>query len=61
MMKAGPKSYLFFGIVSAFIFLANLMELSSGQGDWVDVLEAIFFPILSTYGFVSYFRVKRKT
>ena len=60
-MKAGPKTYLFFGIVGAFIFLVNLIELLTGQGDLFDALEAIFFLVFSVEGFVSYLRMKGKT
>jgi len=41
-MKAGPKTYLFLGIVGFFVFWLNLAELLSGQGDLIDILEAIF-------------------
>ena len=60
-MKAGPKTYLFLGIAGAFVFLMNLAELLSGQGDLLDILEAIFFLLFSAEGFVSYLRIKGKT
>ncbi len=60
-MKAGPKTYLFLGIAGAFAFLMNLAELLSGQGDLFDILEAIFFVLLSVEGFVSFLRMKGKT
>jgi hypothetical protein len=60
-MKAGPKTYLLLGIGGFFIFLMNLAELLSGQGDLIDILEAIFFLLLSAEGFVSYLRTKGKT
>jgi hypothetical protein len=60
-MKAGPKTYLWLGIVGIFIFLVNLAELLSGQGDLIDILEAIVFLFLSAEGFVSYLRMKGKT
>jgi hypothetical protein len=60
-MKAGAKTYLFLGIVGFFVFLLNLAELLSGQGDIIDILEAIFFLAISAEGFVSYLRMKGKT
>jgi len=51
-MKAGAKTYLFLGIVGFFVFLLNLAELLSGQGDLIDILEAIFFLVLSAEGFL---------
>ena len=60
-MKAWAKTYLFLGIVGFFVFLLNLAELLSGQGDLIDILEAIFFLVISTEGFVSYLRMKGKT
>jgi len=60
-MKAGAKTYLFLGTVGFFVFLLNLAELLSGQGDLIDILEATFFLVLSIEGFVSYLRMKGKT
>jgi len=60
-MKAGPKTYLLLGIGGVSIFLLNLAEWLSGQGDLIDILEAIFFLLLSAEGFVSYLRMKGKT
>ena len=60
-MKAGAKTYLFLGIVGFFVLLLNLAELLSGQGDLIDILEAIFFLFLSAESFVSYLRMKGKT
>jgi hypothetical protein len=60
-MKVGLKKYLFLGIVGAFIFLINLIELLIGQGDQFDVLEAFFFLLFSAENFITYFRVKGKT
>jgi hypothetical protein len=60
-MKAGPKTYLLWGFIGLFIFLMNLAELLSGQGDLIDVLETVVFAILSAEGFVSYLRMKGKT
>jgi len=59
-MKAGSKTYLFLGIVGFFVFLTRLALLLSGQGNLLDIFAAIFFILLSTWGFVSYFRVKGK-
>ena len=53
-MRAGSKRYLLLGIGGLFIFLLNLAELLSGQGDLIDILEAIFFLLLSAWGLVSY-------
>ncbi len=60
-MKAGAKTHLLRGIGGAFIFLLNLAELLSRQGDLIDILEAVFFLVLSIEGFVSYLRIKGKT
>lgn len=60
-MKAGPKTYLFLGVVGAVVFLLNVAELLSSQGDLLDVLEAIVFLVFSVEGFVSYFRMKGRT
>ena len=60
-MKAGSKTYLFLGIGGVFVFLLNLAELLSGQGDLLDILEAIVFLLLSVEGFASYLRMKGKT
>ena len=60
-MKAGSKTYLLWGIGGAFVFLLNLAELLSGQGDLIDILEAIVFFLLSAEGFISYLRMKGKT
>jgi len=60
-MKAGPKTYLLLGIGGVFIFLLNVAEWLSGQGDLIDIFEAIFFLLLSGEGFVSYLRMKGKT
>ncbi len=60
-MKAGSKTYLFLGIVGAFVSLMNLAKLLSGQGNLIDVLALVFFIILSAEGFVSYLRIKGKT
>jgi hypothetical protein len=60
-MRAGSKTYLFLGIAGAFASLLDLAELLSGQGDLIDILEAIVFPFLSAEGFVSYLRMKGKT
>jgi hypothetical protein len=37
-----------------FVFLLNLAELLSGQSDLIDILEAIFFLLLSAEDFVTY-------
>ena len=34
----------------------NLAELLSGQGDLIDIREAIIFAILSAEGFIAYLR-----
>lgn len=60
-MKAGLKTYLFLGIGGAFVSLMNVVELLSGQGDLIDILEMICFVLLSAEGFVSYLRMKGKT
>jgi len=60
-MKVRPKTYLLGGYIGLFIFLMNLAELLSGQGDLIDVLEAVVFAILSADGFVAYLRMKGKT
>jgi len=60
-MKAGSKTYLLMGIGGGFVFLLNLAELLSGQGDLIDILEAIVFFLLSAEGFISYLRMKGKT
>jgi hypothetical protein len=60
-MKAGAKTYLLLGIVGVFVFLLNLAELLSGQGDLIDILEAVFFLLFSAEGFVTYLRMKGKT
>jgi len=57
-MKAGLKTQLLLGIGGAFVSLMNLAELLSGQGDLIDILEMIFFLLLSAEGFVSYLRMK---
>ena len=60
-MKAGSKTYLLMGIGGVLVFLLNLAELLSGQGDLLDILAACVFTILSAEGFVSYLRMKGKT
>jgi hypothetical protein len=60
-MKAGAKTYLLWGFGGASIFLLNLAELLSDQGDLIDILEAVFFLVLFAEGFVSYLRMKAKT
>jgi len=60
-MKAGSKTYLLMGIGGVLVFLLNLAELLSGQGDLIDIFEAIFFLLFSAEGFVSYLRLKGKT
>jgi len=60
-MKAGLKTHLFLGIVGASVFLMNLIVLLRGQGDLIDILEAVIFAILSADGFISYVRMKGKT
>ena len=60
-MKAGSKRYLFLGVGGGFVFLMNLIELLSGQGDLIDILEAIVFLLFSVEGFITYLRLKGKT